>query len=177
MHCPRFIVIRASNAKLLNLLKLMNSEYSQSISTMWTSLFPKAGRITGISGKKWILLTNVNNHAFLHIKASRRYYNLKGSSEGWIQSSKWYAQSGCSAVAIRYLSSPSPVTYYMLTKTVSLYTWRYVAGKEFKWGISSFLWCKTLPHTFLAMKNKPHVARRCTKSLLKDSHLWIFQNL
>ena len=51
MHVPRFIIIRAGNTKLLHFLKLMNSEYSQSISTMCTSLFTEARGISSISGK------------------------------------------------------------------------------------------------------------------------------
>lgn len=108
MHFPRVIAKGACNAKLFNLCKLMDSKYTQSISTMRASFCAEAIWISSISENK---------------KPSDHFSMLQpygmGNRDGSIDSFIWYSQSGCSAVAMRYLLSPSPVTCRKPTKLLS----------------------------------------------------------
>lgn len=49
MHLPRIIVIRASHTQLLHFLKLLHSEDSKRVPSMWTSFLPKACWVTSRS--------------------------------------------------------------------------------------------------------------------------------
>lgn len=146
MHIPGDFSIWACDTELLHLLKLMNTENAQCISSMRAHFLAEAGRIACIPEtarhaqiakisrpsihaytmtiisvdvftKLLILFTNtiyhINDlsHAILNNTKSAWRHHLIGSFDGCIQSPRWRAHNGCSEVAIKYLSSPSPDTF------------------------------------------------------------------
>lgn len=103
-HFPRLFWI--SQDKLFDLFKLVDAENTPGILAMSTGFLAETGRVTGISLK---------NHQVSTIHPSTALvvntYLIGSCSEGFSNHSlAWKAEIGCSEVAIRYLSSPSPET-------------------------------------------------------------------